>query len=209
MDLPKLHKSFFLPAILGVVSISSFLFAIVYLIRSSQEHEPIEFVMGESTSSGTMNSTITVDVAGGVLHPGVYKIAVGSRMEDAINAAGGLSEEASIELLEKAINRAQKVNDGAKIYIPKTNDQTSHNDILRSQSVDNKTSHNIDSSSKSKGIISINSASQSELEGLSGVGPVTASKIIQGRPYISLEELVSKKAVGQKLFESIKDQISL
>lgn len=58
-------------------------------------------------------------------------------------------------------------------------------------------------------LISINSASQFELELLPGVGPVTAQKIIDNRPYETLEELVIKKAVGQKLFEKIKQYVSL
>ena len=56
------------------------------------------------------------------------------------------------------------------------------------------------------GLININSASQSDLESLPGVGPVTAGKIIDGRPYQSIEELKSKKAVGNSLYDKIKDK---
>ena len=59
------------------------------------------------------------------------------------------------------------------------------------------------------GLININSASQTELEALPGVGPVTAGKIIDGRPYQTLEELKSKKAVGNALFEKIKDKLTI
>ena len=59
------------------------------------------------------------------------------------------------------------------------------------------------------GLIDINAASESELDTLSGIGPVTAGKIIDNRPYGSLEELVSKKAVSSSVFEKIKDHISV
>ena len=59
------------------------------------------------------------------------------------------------------------------------------------------------------GLININSASESELDTLTGVGPVTIGKIIDNRPYNTLEELVSKKAVSKSVFEKIKDSISL
>ncbi|MBI2404837.1 helix-hairpin-helix domain-containing protein [Candidatus Gottesmanbacteria bacterium] len=59
------------------------------------------------------------------------------------------------------------------------------------------------------GSVNINTASQNELESLPGVGPVTAKKIIDNRPYQTLEELVSKKAVGNALFEKIKGSLSL
>jgi competence protein ComEA len=59
------------------------------------------------------------------------------------------------------------------------------------------------------GVININSATESELDKLSGVGPVTAQKIIDGRPYSNLSDLVAKKILTQKAFDKIKDQISV
>lgn len=201
-----------LPILLGSVSILSLGIAIFYLFRSTQNQEPIEFIMGEATTSANpdMQATITVDVGGGVVHPGVYRIPIGSRIDDAISKAGGLSEDASQELLEKALNRAQRVSDGAKIYIPKKSDeQTSHNIVTGGEVSSSNTSHNNETAETGRGFISINSSPQSELESLPGVGPSTAEKIINGRPYMNIEELVSKKAVGQKLFDKIKDQLSL
>jgi competence protein ComEA len=205
-----------LPIILAAVSITCIVFAILFIFQSTQRHEPIEFVMGESTASGILEELIRVDVAGAVKQPGVYALPKGSRIDDAIKQAGGLSSEASIEMIEKVLNRAQKVQDGMKIYVPKTSDQkvveqniTSHNQIVRREDEAGKTSYNLQQNQAGIGLISVNSASQSELESLSGVGPVTARKIINGRPYTSLDELVSKKAVGKKLFEKIQSQLSL
>lgn len=215
-----------LPRILSLVSIGSIGFALVLFYIYGTSHEPIEFSIEEeknASSSADQKQTIVVDVAGGVRSPGVYRLPVGSRVSDAIDAAGGISEEANTEILEQAINRAQKIPDGAKIYIPKKVDtedrqSTKHNNqgvsrnmLFFQQNYRDTlgTSHNILSQESGKRLISINFASSSELESLHGVGPATAKKIIDGRPYTSLEELVTKKIVGKKTFENIRPYLSL
>ena len=135
-----------------------------------------------------------------ITRPGVYSLPSESRVEDAIAAAGGLSAEVDDDRLAKIVNRAAKLSDGAKIYIPKAGDiQTSHNI--------SDPSNPSDPSYPSS--VSVNAASQSDLEALTGVGPATAKKIINGRPYTSLEELVAKKAMGQALFDKLKVQLTL
>lgn len=58
-------------------------------------------------------------------------------------------------------------------------------------------------------LVDVNSATQKELEDLPGIGPVTAGKIIAGRPYQSVEELLVKKAVGRALYEKINSQLTV
>jgi competence protein ComEA len=179
------------PLMLGGVSVLAIVISIVLLVKSTQTTTPIEFSSDKSEASGS--AMLTIDVEGAVASPGVYTLPAGSRVEDAIAAAGGLGPDADEELLAKTVNRAQKMTDGAKIYIPVMDtDQTSHN-----------------SSVPQNGLVSINFASASELDVLSGVGPVTAQKIIDNRPYSDLNELVTKKAIGAALFEKIKSQLSL
>ncbi|MBI2420982.1 MAG: helix-hairpin-helix domain-containing protein, partial [Candidatus Levybacteria bacterium] len=96
--------------------------------------------------------------------------------------------------IEKNINLASKVTDGMKIYIPRVG-----------ESLSSGVNTTISSGSS---LVGINSAGQAELEALPGIGPVTAGKIIAGRPYSSIDDLVAKKAVSQSVFEKIKDQIS-
>ncbi len=99
------------------------------------------------------------------------------------------------EAIARSINRAAKLADGAKIYIPAIGQD-----------------HVPDEARLSAGIaafININTASQSELESLTGIGLVTAGKIISGRPFLRLEELVEKKAMSQSLFDKLKDQLTL
>ena len=136
---------------------------------------------------------ITVDVEGAVINPGVYTLPAGSRVDDALASAGGLGSDVNEELFAKTINRAAKITDGAKLYIPMVGeDQTSHN-----------------FSTTQNGLVSVNFATIAQLDVLSGVGPVTAQKIIDNRPYSDLNELVSKKAIGPSLYEKLKNNLSL
>ena len=214
-DIPSRLRFFwttYKPAIiLGTVSIILILLSITILIKSVQTATPITFsTEGEASVAGAMRgSEVAVDVAGGVLHPGVYRLPSGSRVEDAIRAAGGLSAEADSDRLAKLVNRAAKLSDGAKLYIPKVGDTVTGSRPVNDGS--SSTGGFETSSSVATGSlpVSINAASQSELEALSGVGPATARKIIDGRPYRGLEELVTKKAMGQSLFGKLKDQLTL
>ncbi len=196
-DVVSVWRAYRLPILLGAGSLLCIAAAIVILISSAQPTTPIEFSSETAaTVSGAQAQEIWVDVAGAVVAPGVYKLPFGSRVEDAIRAAGGVSREADAEAIARAINRAAKLTDGAKLYIPKQG----------SDQAEASTSQDKDHSSAG---VSVNAASQSELETLSGIGPVTAKKIIDGRPYLTLEELVSKKALSQSLFDKLKDQITL
>lgn len=143
-----------------------------------------------ATPSGLM-----VDVSGSVIAPGVYKLAANSRVEDALRVAGGLSEGADAAWVAQNINRAEKVRDGMKLFIPAQG--VSQPQIT--QTTENKAVANTN--------ININSASAEQLDTLKGVGPVTAQKIISGRPYSNIDELLNKKIVSKTVFAQIKDQI--
>lgn len=185
-------KNYRMPIVLGLASIFIIIFSITLLIKSFQSTTPIKFSSDEATVAGAMRrSELVVDIAGAVVAPGVYRVPPGSRVEDAIAAAGGLSKDVDEDRLAKLVNRAAKLSDGAKLYIPKLGDTVAGLHSANDHSV------------------SINASSQSELEALSGIGPATAKKIISGRPYTSLEALVSKKAMGQALFEKLKDKLTL
>lgn len=201
-DILQAITQYKMPLLLGAISLSTLSTGLIYYLQSASKSSPIEIVTGETlaTISGQMR-VITVDIGGGVVHPGVYQIPEGSRLVDAIERAGGFSGKANQDLIEKGMNRASRLIDGAKIYVPmKQAKQTSHND---------DTSHNNEPEIIGNEPISINSASVDALETLPGVGPVTATKIIELRPYLNLNELVSKQAVGNKLFERIKEKITL
>lgn len=196
MELARL-RPYTVPIILGFVSIVAIVCSVILIVRSTQTTTPIQFSDDQEASpSAVETGTIVVDVEGAVVRPGVYSIAAGSRVADAISAAGGLAETADTDQFSKTVNRAMKLTDGAKLYVPKTGEALQEN-----------TSYT--GSSQQTGLVSVNTASESELDALPGVGPATAAKIIANRPYQTLEELVSKKALGPALFEKLKNNLSL
>src|SRR3990170_6491586 len=139
---------------------------------------------------------ILVEIVGEVASPGVYSLKVGSRVEDILILSGGLTSEADLDYVEKKVNRASRLSDGQKIYIPSVGESSTSSDggtgVLGGES----------------GLVNINSASQKELESLWGIGPVYAQNIIEQRPYSSVEELLSKKILKENVYERIKEQIT-
>lgn len=151
-------------------------------------------VAGEASGSGRSNS-ILVDVEGAVVHPGVYTLEYDARVDDAIQQAGGYAKNADIQAVARGINRAARLVDGAKLYIPAIGEQVFAQEHTKESGVSRQ--------------VNINTASLSELETLSGVGPVTAEKVMTNRPYLTLEELVEKNVISQNLFTKLQPQLSL
>lgn len=191
-----LWRLYRLPIMFGGLSLFFLIIAFVLLIKTTQISEPIRFhdEKNQGSESGALGRTVTVDIGGAVNNPGVYTLEEGKRIEDAIIAAGGLSSEADNDKISIDINRAALLLDGAKLYIPKKGE---------SQTVG--TSNNAQKTIS----VNINTASEKELDTLPGIGEVTAQKIISGRPYQTLEELVSRKIMSQSVFEKIKTQLTL
>jgi len=157
------------------------------------------------SNNNSLESAI-VEVAGAVINPGVYELKPGARIEDALIAAGGFSQEADRVWIEKMINQAALVKDGQKIYIPKEDEQS---DLKSAANFGEIVSNEGGVLSLGEGLINVNTASQKELEALVGIGPVYAQNIIEHRPYSTVEELVSKSAINKSVFEKIKNQITI
>jgi len=158
-----------------------------------------ELVIQKAGESGESGGKLLVDVAGAVMKPGVYELKGNARVNEALIAAGGLGEEADREWVEKNLNLAAKVTDGQKIYIPSREESNTNKDSPRS------TLQGLSLKEK----ININTASSAELDTLWGVGEATAKKIIDSRPYGAVEELLTKKAVKNNVYEAIKDSVSV
>jgi len=205
----RLYK---IPILLGGLSIFVIAASLIFLVKSTQNTIPIQFSSNiegvndtnPSSNSAKLQKMIHVDVEGGVERPGVYSLPLGSRVDDAISIAGGTNSEADVDGLAKQLNRASILVDGGKIYVPKKNEIQGSN-----------TSYNLDpllqrqKTSQNGSLINVNFSSQSELDSLPGVGPVTANKIISARPYNTLDDLVNKKVISSSLFEKIKSQLTL
>ena len=137
-------------------------------------------------------SPLIVDVAGAVANPGVYTFPPGSRMQDAIQAAGGLLPEADPELL----NLAAQLKDGQVVRAPRK--------AVSTPGV---------SAPAPGGLLNVNTASLPELDTLPGIGPVLAQRILDYRsangPFGKVEELPQGEGLGPGIFEKGKDLVAV
>jgi competence protein ComEA len=143
-----------------------------------------------------------VHVTGAVINPGVYPLPSGSRVKDAIEKSGGLQSDADTTL----INLAMLVEDGMQIWVPYKLE-----DVME---IDNPTVVEAEPTAGQPGSkININTASQIELESLSGIGPVIAKAVIQYRlengPFREIEEIQEVSGIGPVTFEKIKSFITV
>jgi DNA uptake protein ComE-like DNA-binding protein len=157
----------------------------------------------ESDTNNSNDEKVVVEVSGSVVSPGVYSFVKGSRIDDALKAAGGITEDADVEWLDKYINRASLISDGQKIYIPSQSDQSSDNEI------EGGTSGSPIVSGSESSRVNINTASQSELEALWGIGPVTAKNIIEQRTYSSVEELLTRGIIKKNVYDRNKELMTI
>jgi len=153
---------------------------------------------------GQVDAHMLVDVQGAVVRPGLHRLPAGSRVGDAVAAAGGYGAQIDIRAAAEQLNLAQPLQDGAKIYVPLRGDPTPQPSVSGGTSASGNGAPG--------GLIEINSASQAQLETLPGIGPVTAAKIIAAReevPFATVDELLGRKVVGPATFEKIRTLISV
>lgn len=169
--------------------------------RAADDTQIVVVTPSPLTTAVAGSSGVVVEISGAVIKPGVYKFGAGgevARVEDVLTKAGGLSADADRSWVEKNINRASVLKDGQKIYIQRVGEVVSAVNVV-----------SFDQNAQNSSSVSINQSTQSQLESLPGIGPAYAKKIIEHRPYSTLEELVSKAVLSQSLFAKIKDAISL
>lgn len=175
---------------------------------SSTGNNSDEIVVSQSENSdseGTNEanaSTLFVHIAGSVKNPGLYELPQGSRVSDAVTAAGGMSKDANTS----SVNLARQLTDGEQIIVGSTEDAKT---VL-----ENGSSHSSNSNEgATKGKININTASTEELMSLDGVGEATADKIIAYRQengsFSRIEEIKEVSGIGEKKFEAMKDAITV
>ncbi len=183
---------------LGLIGMILFGYGLITLFLASNSSQNDIVFEASDENKESLESNIAIDIQGSVANPGVYKLPSNSIVQDAIVASGGLTNKADQDFISKNINLASKLSDGGKIYIPAIGENT--------KSVIGETSN---TGSVAGGKININTASTEVLDSLPGIGPATIQKIINGRPYTSISELLEKKIVGSKVFEEIKEKISV
>ena len=162
---------------------------------SSSEKE----VKKEEKEESPEQDLITVDVKGAVKSPGIYDLPVGSRVHDAVQKAGGLTDEAD----SKSLNLAQKISDEALVYVP-----TKGEEAASQQAASGTTP----STSKEKKI-NLNKASLEELKQVKGLGGKRAQDIIDHREangkFKSVDELKKVSGIGAKTIEKLKDYVTV
>ena len=151
---------------------------------------------------------IAVHITGEVKKQGLIYLKEGSRVADAIEKAGGETENADLS----QINLAYVLQDGQKIYVPNKNEKISQ--YITGNSGNNDTEeNNTSNSSKEDSKVNINTANQSELDSLPGIGPSIAQKIIDYREengnFKTIEELQNVKGIGDAKYEEIKDRVTV
>ena len=156
-----------------------------------------------SSSKVSAETEVYVDVDGAVASPGVYRLKDGARVSQAIDAAGGLTAEADVT----GLNRASKVTDGQKIYVPTMGEQQAALAAGGSEGG----SATVSGTGNSSGLVNINTASAAELQTLSGIGPSMAQSIIDERTkngaFASVDDLMRVSGIGEKKLAKIKDCI--
>lgn len=144
---------------------------------------------------------IIVDVKGAVVHPNVYTLQEGQRLIDAITAAGGYTSDADSRLL----NHAQRLTDEAVIYVPLIGEEL--------PVFENPTSGSDEIDESGSALVNINTADETELMTLTGIGPAKASAIVKYRTeqgvFQTIEDLKNISGIGQKTFDALSDSITV
>lgn len=137
---------------------------------------------------------LVVHICGAVVNPGVYELPKGSRIYQAVEAAGGFSGEA----FGDSLNQAEYLQDGSRIYVP---------------TVEEAADYAAESSTADSGLVNINTASETELCTLSGIGSSKAESIIKYRTengnFSTIEDIMKVEGIKDGLFQKIKDSITV
>lgn len=156
------------------------------LAAPAESASDFSFDSSDAVVTAPATVTVFVHVVGEVIRPGIYELAAGSRVADAVAAAGGITETA----LDSSVNLARVLSDGEQIFV-------------RSQFT----------TEADDPIVSLNRASAKSLESLPGVGPALAARIVEWRDrngsFSAIEQLLEVSGIGAKLFENLKDLVTL
>ena len=171
--------------LLAVVGFGVYVFA-----SGSKSASPVIVSKSQNTQTTVQQPKIFVHIAGLVKKPGIYQLDSGSRVFDIVLLAGGFKLKAN----QASVNLARVLTDGEQIIVGKIGAQSA-------------------SGTQSSNLISLNTSSASQLEDLPGVGPALAGRIVDWREanggYKTKEDLLNVAGIGDKLFASIKDLVTL
>ena len=199
-----MHKKLKTVGIIALASIIILVLGVKYFMGGSKElnknNDESIYVEEENTKVAIEKEEFVVDIKGQVKKPNIYYLKEGSIVEDLINAAGGLTEEADLT----TINRAEKLENHESLYIPSKNQE---NEVEKSFNAVGNTS------STEGAYIDINKASEAELDSLPGIGLAKAKSIITYREekgkFKTIEDIKNVSGIGEGVFEKFKDRIKV
>ncbi|HEL1619961.1 TPA: helix-hairpin-helix domain-containing protein [Streptococcus suis] len=169
------------------------------LEQTSRSSESVEET---STEASKELSQLVVDVKGAVAKPGLYTLEAGARVNDAVEAAGGLTSQAD----PKSINLAQKLSDEAVVYVASKDENIS---VVASTT----TSSAISKEEKNTSLVNLNTATEADLQTISGIGAKRAADIIAYREanggFKSVDDLNNVSGIGDKTMESIRPYVTV
>ncbi|HFI0298088.1 TPA: helix-hairpin-helix domain-containing protein [Streptococcus suis] len=196
-----------LPAVAGLLMATFLIFS---QPAKSDQTGLTDFPQTEQTSSSsdlveetsTEPSQLVVDVKGAVVKPGLYTLEAGARVNDAVEAAGGLTSQAD----PKSINLAQKLSDEAVVYVAGKDENIS---VVASTTASSAMSQE----EKNTSLVNLNTATEADLQTISGIGAKRATDIIAYREanggFKSVDDLNNVSGIGDKTMESIRPYVTV
>ena len=176
--------------IIGLVALTA-LGGVVAFVRS----RPRQVAVKERGSTQSRSRSLAVHVAGAVAMPGLYDLKEGSRVADAVSAAGGASPDAALD----GVNLAARLKDGEKVMVPRA--------VMSSVPAASPVSEN------STTLVNLNTASEQEMEELPGVGPALSKRIVQYREkngaFSSVDELDNVEGIGPRKLETLEGLVTI
>jgi competence protein ComEA len=182
---------------LAIAAVAAAIALAFVLFRGIDERSAPPIVIEDAAAT----RPIVVDVRGAIARPGVYELPAGARVQDAVNASGGLSEGADLS----TVNLARRLRDGETIHIA----------ILMSNAgtpAPGSPAGDDRGDGRSPARINLNTATAEELDALPGVGPVTAARIIEFReqhgPYRSIDDLIHVQGISTRTVDGFRDLVT-
>lgn len=163
----------------------------------------------EGTASTAQPARLSVHVVGEVANPGLYEVDAGSRVQAAIDAAGGFTNDAN----QGSVNLAREIVDGEQIVVASKNASAAGASGAGSAGTASSDTSASGASGASGGLVNINTADIAGLSSLPGIGEATAKKIIADRekngPFKTTKDITRVSGIGDKKYEAIKDSITV
>ena len=188
----------------GLASVGAAIGLLVMAALSPTDSRPVADGIPSPTTGASTSATqpasgeLLVDVQGAVRRPGVVRLAPGSRVADALKAAGGYSRQVDLNAAAGALNLAAVLADGAQVFVPMIGAAA-------------PPTAGGGSTGGGAGLLNLNTATPEQLEALPGIGPVTVQKIVAGRaeqPFATLDEMVERDVIDRGQLDDIRDLVT-